>query len=224
MTGAKKVRVITKVEHITGGNVKIDLKYPQVSGLANSQVQRNLNLFFRRIAIRARIQGLKCAASLTLEDYGRSAQCETYLTYKTAYNQNCLLSLIFSNYQFSGGAHGSTIQSSYTFDIRSGRELKLGDIISTDKETIDFINSRIKKEIDRRVAAEELFVLQAFESIGKNPSFYLSVEGIVFYFQQYEYFPYAAGIQEFTIPFSDLEGKLKLRKCAGQAGFENKPS
>lgn len=213
MGAAKKVRVVTKEEHITGDRLNMELKYPQLSGLANHQVQTELNLFFQKIAIRARVQGLKCAGSLTLESSGSSVQCETYLTYKVTYNQNGLLSVVFSNYQFSGGAHGSTIQSSYTFDMQNGQELKLGDIIKTDATTIAFINWSIKEEIERRVAKNDLFVLQPFESIGENPYFYLSEEGLVFYFQQYEYFPYAAGIQEFTIPFSALKGRLKITSC-----------
>ena len=35
--------------------------------------------------------------------------------------------------------------------------------------------------------------------IGDSPDFYLTSEAIVFYFQEYEYFPYAAGIQEFPL-------------------------
>jgi len=39
-----------------------------------------------------------------------------------------------------------------------------------------------------------------------NPaSYYLSNDGLVIYYQQYEIAPYATGIVEFTIPFSVLE-------------------
>jgi inhibitor of cysteine peptidase len=65
--------------------------------------------------------------------------------------------------------------------------------------------------MDRRIACGELIELEGlhFETVGDHPGFYLSGAGIVFYFQQYEYFPYAAGIQEFTIPYGALSGMLK---------------
>jgi len=205
---SNNVTISTVEKHIAADNLKVTLKYPLITGLADKTVQKKLNTLFKKEAINAKNQGLKCAVVLSQSEYGGTKLCETYLDYKIAYNQNGLLSVVFSEYQYAGGAHGSTTQSSYTFDLQTGEELKLNDLLNADKKYTSYINAIIKKEIDKKVASGDLFELEKFKSIGKNPAFYLSDEGIVFYFQQYEYFPYAAGIQEFVIPFPLLKDKI----------------
>jgi len=195
-------------KYITGDNLKITLKYPKISGMADQKIQNELNVLFEQKAIHAKKQGLKCAVVLSKAEYEGTKLCESYLDYKIGYNQNGLLSVVFSDYQFAGGAHGSTLQSSYTFDLQTGEDLTLSKILDDDKNYTTYIDSMIRNEIDKKVATGDLFELVTFKSIGKNPAFYLAEEGIVFYFQQYEYFPYAAGIQEFVIPYSVLKGMI----------------
>ena len=44
--------------------------------------------------------------------------------------------------------------------------------------------------------------------ISENQSFYLSGNGIVIYFQEYEILPYVAGIQKFNIDYETLSKLL----------------
>lgn len=197
----------------SGDKLNVTLQYPQFYQLSNSEVQQEINDLMIDLALASEKEGLKNAYDLMwalIEGYdGSPNQAETYFDYHLKYNQNNLLSIVLTDYQYAGGAHGSTIQSSYNFDLASGQDLKLSDLMKSNSGYISYINSVIKQEIDKRAAAGELSVLTPFETITGDQPYYLSNQGLVIYFQQYEYFPYAAGIQEFTIKYADLAPYLK---------------
>jgi inhibitor of cysteine peptidase len=191
----------------------ISLQYPQVGKLGDYEVQNIINAVLRHAAAKAVDEGLQNSFELTqarLDYPDQNLMCDTYLNYRVTYNRNNLLCVTLFDYQYAGGAHGSMVQTSYTFDLTTGDILELGDLLNDASSYLPFINSAIRTEIDNRVASGDLveFDSARFETIGDQPAFYLSDDAIVFYFQQYEYFPYAAGIQEFFIPYSDLADLL----------------
>ena len=196
------------------GLLDLSLQIPQISGLADAKIQNSINLVLKKAAEGAKDEGEKNAADLKqsiADGYSGSGRCETDFNYQVQYNRNGLLSVVLTDYQYAGGAHGSTVQSSYTFDLATGKELALTDLMNSSGGYTAYINKQIRSEIDRRVAAGNLYEFDPgkFTDIGANPDYYLSDSGVVLYFQQYEYFPYAAGIQEFTIPYDDLKTMLK---------------
>lgn len=189
--------------------IKMTLQYPQIDGLEDKTVQDGINACFRGLAEAARDEGLKNVED-TAGYPGSPNQHETYFDYRIKYNQNGLLSVVFADYQYYGGAHGMTVQSSSTFDLKTGGRYKLKELFRDGSDYASIINSAVRKQIDERVKAGMLpeFPDSPFKSIRDDQDFYLSNNGIVVYFQQYEYFPYAAGIQEFTVDYSSLENAL----------------
>jgi len=142
---------------------------------------------------------------------GELNQYETYFDYKLKYNQNGLLSIVFTNYQYTGGAHGLAIESSHTLNLETGEEFRPKDLMESAAGYISFISDFVRKEIDTRIKAGSLMEIgdSPFETIDENQDFYMSNKAVVIYFQEYEYFPYAAGIQEFSIDYISLEKMLK---------------
>lgn len=193
------------------------IQYPQISGLKDSSIQEGINDVLKKAALSSETEGQKNASDMAQYisegyEYG-DARCVTYFDYSVRYNQQDLLSVILTDYQFLGGAHGSTYQSSYTFDLTTGKTLSLSDLMQSGTDYTAYFNSGIRKAIDERVASGLLYEFETgkFSSIGDNPAYYLTENGIVFYFQQYDYFPYAAGIQTFSFPYSDLSKLLKTQ-------------
>ncbi|MBN7771766.1 protease inhibitor I42 family protein [Clostridium aminobutyricum] len=220
-TGAKQV-ILTSIDenNITISTVKkdveredvsINLQYPQISGLSNAAIEAKINTVFKDAALDAEKEGLRNAAELNASGYIGGAKVGTDFNYRVKYNQNELLSVITYNYQYAGGAHGMTVENSYTFDLDTGEALKLSNLFNQDTKYTEFINAFIRSEIDKRIATGAVVELAPFKTVGDNPGFYLSNDSIVFYFQQYEYFPYAAGIQEFAIKFSDMKDKFSKK-------------
>lgn len=208
--------VETKREDLKEGLLTATIQYPVLSGPWSRAALDAVNAVFRKAADTALAQGrqnakeLENIAAASGSEYGGSLQCAVYFDYSVEYNQNGLFSIILSNYQYAGGAHGSTVQTACTFDLSTGRRLGLGDLMKNGCGYEKTIDAQIREGIDARVKEGSLieFAESPFRTIGDRPDFYLTDGGIVFYFQQYEHFPYAAGIQEFSIPYDSVSSLL----------------
>ncbi len=209
------ISIKTVREASESDTIKITLQYPQIEGLTDKTVQDSINSIFRESAMEARNEGLKNADEMEKDrasGYGVSPnKCETYFDYSLKYNQNGLLSVVFRNYQYTGGAHGLTVQSSRTIDLRTGGEYKLKDLVKADADYVALINDTVRNMIVERVKEGILpdYMIAPFDTIRDDHDFYLSNNAVVVYFQQYEHWPYAAGIQEFPVEFSVLSDMLK---------------
>ena len=199
----------------SSNNLDVNIQYPQIFGLGNVETMDIISDTFREAALNAEREGLQNAYEMQKyleEGYtGSPNGCETYFDYDIKYNENGILSIVFWDYQYSGGAHGSTVQSSYTFDLENGNILSLSDLFNEGVDYTAYIDGIVWEEIDRRVSEGLLFEFDfsPFVTIGSDPNFYIEDHKVVIYFQQYEYFPYAAGIQEFPIVFSQNDAMLK---------------
>lgn len=212
-TTENKITIKTIKEASENEEIKMTLQYPQINGLPDQAVQENINSVFKKAADTTRNEGLQNADEMKKDmasGYsGSPNKCESYFDYKLKYNQNGLLSLIFLDYQYTGGAHGMTLQSSYTFDLKTGKAYNLQDLFNSDADYVLYISNIVGNRITEGVKEGILYELTPFQAIKDDQDFYLSDNAAVVYFQQYEYFPYAAGIQEFPIDFSTLQDMLK---------------
>lgn len=129
---------------------------------------------------------------------------EAVLAYHITYNETGMLSLYFDQYEFSGGAHGNTIRNSQTWNLQTGHRICLGQLFYRPdyKETLI---AQIIAQIEEQMASGINYYFDDYiqnVAYNFNPcNFYLTPNGVVIYFQQYEIAPYASGIPEFIIPY-----------------------
>lgn len=128
---------------------------------------------------------------------------EAMVVFKITYNQECCLSLYQDEYIFSGGAHGNTVRTSETWNVMTGCLYTLygnrNDAAELQKNILDQIDAQIKAHITK---GENWYFDDYAKLVAEtfNPkSFYVTPEGIVIYFQQYDIAPYSSGIQEFVV-------------------------
>lgn len=211
--------VQTKRSDLSEGLLNAAIQYPVLSGPWNGQNLNAINAVLKQAADAALSQGRQNAQEMQQttdayqasgSSYGGSLQCTTYFDYDVKYNQNGLFSIVLSNYQYEGGVHGSTIQTAFTFDLNTGKQLKLSDLTNPSSGYQKYFDAAIRSQIDARIKSGALYEFPSspFQTLGGNPDFYLSDDGIVFYFQEYQYFPYAAGIQKFTVPYGSISSML----------------
>lgn len=119
-------------------------------------------------------------------------------------NRSCHFSSYTDQYQYTGGAHGSTVRSSHAFALRTGRELALSSLFPPGFNWKGFLLGRMIAQADLQMQQEPIYfddyrslMVQNFNS----SSFYLSNEGLNLYYQQYEIAPYSTGIPVFTISY-----------------------
>ena len=129
------------------------------------------------------------------------------------YYDDQLLSLRITEYDYTGGAHGSTVNSYYVMDRKTGQKLLLGDIV--DLNNTDF-KSLVVKYLKEKISKNpEMFFEGAEQNVEngyqKNEfNFYLTKEGVGVEFGQYEVAPYAAGMQDIVIPYNELKMKVDV--------------
>lgn len=194
-------------------NYKIE--YPQFSSPHNREGLARINQYYQSQAkaLQKKFETGNYAEAVELYKSSKENQFpfhmfEALSVYTVTYNQNDLLSLYFDEYTYSGGAHGSTIRTSDTWNTRKGCRLGLyqmsGDPFRTRKVILDTINQQIAVQIKN----EEGMYFDDYEKLvaeNFNPeNFYLTPEGLVIYYQQYDIAPYASGIPEFTLPLKWL--------------------
>ncbi|MBD5550555.1 MAG: DUF3298 domain-containing protein [Lachnospiraceae bacterium] len=111
----------------------------------------------------------------------------------------------------SGMGHGSLYQIGYAFDLQTGERLMLSDVIENSEEELKDIVIRYFGETIQ--ANPEYYWEYALSEVEKSTSFedslfYLTKEGIRFYFGPYALASFAAGFQEVTIPYEEFEMKI----------------
>ena len=112
-------------------------------------------------------------------------------------------------YTYFGGAHPVTYTGYYGYDLSAKREVTLSDII-TDKEKLNEIGEKYFKksfELTDEPYKDQGYFFEKFEF---NDNFYLTDEGIFFFFNPYEISCYACHIDiDVFIPYSAIEEILK---------------
>lgn len=127
---------------------------------------------------------------------------EVLTEYHITYQQGCILSLYFDRYTFTGGAHGSTLRYSQTWNLRGAKQIPLSSLFLSDR----FYKRRIFQQIRAQIQKEPEIYFEDYEKLMvktfNENSFYCTPQGVVIYYQQYDIAPYASGIREFLLPYS----------------------
>ncbi|QYR19085.1 DUF3298 and DUF4163 domain-containing protein [Paenibacillus sp. sptzw28] len=169
---------------------KAELWVPVVSGLYNQAAQNEINKL------------LRIAASLLVGDHGSlddpRAEMKGWFELKT--NEKAVLSLSLFNYAYTGGAHGITLQHSYTLDITSGKSYSLADLFEPGSAYVKRLSDLIRAQIESR----QIATLEPFRTILPNQPFYIADRALVIYFPLFELTPYAFGFPYFPIPVYDI--------------------
>lgn len=192
--------------------MRYTIKYPKFISDTYQTLLNKLNSLYRTKAVMYERSNVMNLYQMAMVEYEYSVanqfpirQFEAFVDYVVTYNQNCMISLYFDQYEYAGGAHGLTVRYADTWSLTKSRRMELGDFFihrSNYKEyIIQTINQQIKEEKEKKDAMYfddyEKLVRENF----KANNFYLSKEGLVIFFQQYDIAPYAAGLPTFVIPY-----------------------
>lgn len=141
------------------------------------------------------------------KDYSMAYQIDFSFEIKTPLNWK-LTSLYYSDYRFTGGAHGGTAVGSETFDNTTGQRYR--DLSAFFEESkLPTIKAKILEKLKIDEGFEQTFGWnqwnQKTTGLKEIDNFYLSQEGLVIFYQQYQVGPYAAGIITATLDWGDLQ-------------------
>ncbi|MGN1181021.1 MAG: RsiV family protein [Suilimivivens sp.] len=123
------------------------------------------------------------------------------------------ISFCQQDYDYTGGAHGMPLRIGYTFDLQTGQRLSMEDIIGNSEEELkDIVTEYFAEYIGQNPDDFWEYAIDTVrEETDFESDFYLTKEGIMFYFHPYELSSYAAGFQEVTIPYGEFTMKILLQ-------------
>lgn len=131
-------------------------------------------------------------------------------SYKVARNDGVLFSVVRETYENTGGAHPTSYKNCDVFRVSDGAKLIFEDLFTVDVEQaktkltpfihtqMDQFSASIGGDAYYENAKTELF------NMWESDDFYLTDDSLVLIWQAYSIAPYAAGIQEFSIPLADI--------------------
>lgn len=123
-----------------------------------------------------------------------------------------VLSVVEECHEYSGGAHGYSYFDCANFDVQTGEEIALEDVV-TDMDSLPKI---LEKELTEKYPDTTFFTEPLSDALddyinSDNPLYQellkftwtLDYEGVTFYFGSYEIASYAEGVQQATIFYSE---------------------
>lgn len=121
-------------------------------------------------------------------------------------HENDLLTLVYKDDGFTGGAHGYYSERYEVFDLKNNTKIQLSDVVVDSKDAIwskILMDNFLKNDLEKG-QAEMLLV----KDIPLNDNFYFDKENIYFLYNQYEITAYAAGTVLIKIPFATIKSLM----------------
>ncbi|MFA5676208.1 MAG: DUF3298 and DUF4163 domain-containing protein [Christensenellales bacterium] len=193
--------------------LKFSLQYPLFSSARFGKAANALNGCHKNRADICRRQIRQALYIRAVRDLKNSSgdvpfrPYEAVITCTVTYNQCCFVSLYFDTYRYMGGAHGSTLRSSETWDLNNVRRVAMARFFPPAAPYKTIIIGKIAAQIMSSIEKGSGAYFDDYEANAarclNTSNFFLVPEGLKVYYQQYQLAPYSGGIPEFLIPFSD---------------------
>ena len=129
-----------------------------------------------------------------------------------------VLTLLYNDYMYTGGAHGCYGYEGYCFDLSDGHLLTLEELSSDYEALSAFLvnymvqmvesDEELAQRIDISLLPEGSGYAEILSPLLREGSWYFSSDGLVIFPDLYEISSYAAGIVEFVIPYDALTGHV----------------
>ncbi|GEM_PF-866460 len=177
----------------------LHIAYPEFTGMP--ELNASIRATFADAASEFKAQAQKDQGALA--DAGLSGS-EFYVTTEKIYDGESYISVLISIYCYAGGAHGSTIYSTVTWNNTDNRQETICGISGlTLQELSAYCRDSLTQSLGGgSLSAERLrWIQDGTEPVESNFSAFTADGGTVtIYFQQYQVAPYSEGIPEVTLP------------------------
>ena len=206
--------VITQEMHYKDQVIlKYTIYYPHLLSKHNLLILDQINAYYRTKAMMYINKNIKNLYQQAMVDYEYAKanqfpvrQYEIYADFYVTYNRDCILSFYFDRYEYTGGAHGSTVRTSDSWNIALCKPISLTDLFPSGVNVREYYIRAVTEIIRQESQSDFMIYFDDYEELVNRylnlSNFYLTYDGVVIYFQQYEIAPYATGIPEFLIPYS----------------------
>lgn len=190
----------------------ITVEYPELSGVAPA-VAAEFNRLAKSKAMNDMADFRKGMLAQTAEDLkwskerGMNNYSETF--YNITYADDEVISLWYGNSSYSGGAHPNSHSFTLNFDLKTGKEIGIGDLFRPRSNYLQVLSTYCVQELKKEIedASDDEWIARGAGPKAENyRSWNISKNGIVVNFDAYQVAAYVAGPQEVVVPFVKLRG------------------
>lgn len=122
-----------------------------------------------------------------------------------------LATVVLNSSSYLGGAHGSSSQQYYNFDLKTQKLVKLDDIIAAKRKAA--LQKKAHEAFKTWVMDSKLAdSVDEYEQAWKfklSDNYFLGKDGLILQYAEYEIGPYVVGLPRLTLPYDQLQGILK---------------
>lgn len=191
----------------TTDEYKIDVKYPEIRGTANSQSQSEANELIKKITDDG-INGFKDDVEKdAVEDF--TLRSTLTMDYEVFYLTDIAVSIKFNiSYYVAGMAHTTHYSSGFNYNLKDNKSIALEDLFNPNTDFLSSLSTACEKDLKTQLSPNyynEQTVKSGLEPKEENfAEFVFDAKELTIIFNIYQVAPYAAGTRLVKIPYTKL--------------------
>jgi uncharacterized protein YecT (DUF1311 family) len=191
---------------------EIKLAYPRTGHPA---IDRQLSAWARELATSFAKDAIETKDNMTWDEE---------LTYEVPRNDGQVLSLVFTLYNFTGGAHPNSSYRTFHFLLPDGTNAEIAEIFSPRgiRRISDISIARLRRDLSGPDGMSDAdWISKGAAPNARNfANFVLTPSELTIHFDSYQVAAYAAGPQEVRIPLAQLRDTMRPDVRAPAASFD----
>lgn len=122
-----------------------------------------------------------------------------------------LVTMVLNTSSYLGGAHGSSSQQYYNFDLEKQKLVKLDEVLAPNQLAAleNQAHEAFKTWVIESKLANDVSEYEQAWKFKLSDNYYLSQQGLILQYGEYEIGPYVVGLPRLTIPYDQLQTILK---------------
>ena len=146
-----------------------------------------------------------------LKSLGASSQIKLSISPKILNSDGPLATVVLNTSSYMGGAHGSSAQTYFNFDLKHQKQVELEQIVAAGKksELEKLAYDAFKKWVMDNQLADNIADYEQVWKFKLSDNYYLAQQGLILQYSEYEIGPYVVGLPRLELPYSQLQNILK---------------
>ena len=185
----------------------IHLEYPEISGYPDAEAQEIFNKQVYTDIMNTKDEFLNEAAPENL--FSPDMLNELWAGYDEVFKNNEIISIVGTNYFYTGGAHGMQLVYPLNYDLKNKKFLELTDVF--EGKYLDFLSEFSRKQLtkDLEEADAEWIKGGTTPDVENFDCFVFNKDTVTITFQSYQVAAYVFGQPEVKILWKDLMPYIK---------------
>ena len=203
---------------------EIDTAVPQLAGASDARIEKFNQAVVNLVTPRTD-EFKKIADETAREEAAAKQDAKSSLpphslnvSYEVTAADKDFISVLFSFYEYLGGAHPNTTSESFNYDLNRNAPVSLADLFTPNSNYLKVISDYAIKEL-KKLDTVSWVENGAGPKIDNFHSWNITPAGLRITFDSYQVGPYAAGAHEVLVPYSVL--KPIIRQDGLLAQFSN---